>query len=73
MVDLKQEKDPPQKCSFCYLDKKEVTLVYEENGKEEVLTKEEAKKRYQIFLKNLSKTKNIQEILDRAKEPRILK
>ena len=77
MVDIEDEKadpkNPPQKCAFCYLDKKEVTLVFEENGKEEVISKEEAKKRYRIFLKKLYESKNIQDILDRRSEPKLVR
>jgi hypothetical protein len=79
MVDIEpkdedvDKKNLPQKCAFCYLDKKEVTLVYEEKGKEEVISKEEAKKRYQIFLKQIIKNKKIEEILNRKTEPTLVK
>ena len=67
MVDLKEEKNPPQKCAFCYLDKKKVTMVNEEEGTEEIISKEEAKKRYKILLKRLYQSKNIQKVLESAK------
>lgn len=67
MVDLEEKKDPPQKCAFCYLDKKKVTMVNEEEGIEEVISKEEAKKRYKILIKRLYQSKNIQEVLQKNK------
>lgn len=77
MVDIIKDdvdkKNPLQKCAFCYLDKKEVTLVFEDENREEVISKEEAKKRYRIFLKKLKESKNIQEILNRQTEPRSVK
>lgn len=65
MVDLEEVKDPPQKCAFCYLDKKEVTMVDDETGKEEKISKEEAKKKYKLLIKRLYQSKNIQEVLNR--------
>jgi hypothetical protein len=67
MVDLEEKKDPPQKCAYCYLDKKEVTMVNEETGKEEKVSKKEAINRYNIFLKRLYETKNIQDVLQKQK------
>ena len=69
MVDLEVEegqKDLPQKCSFCYLDKTEVTMVNNETGLEEKISKKEAAKRYKIFMKKLKETPNIAELLKKA-------
>jgi len=63
MVDMEERKDPPQKCAYCHLDKKEVTMVNDETGVEEKLSKKEAIKRYKIFLKRLYESKNIQDAL----------
>ena len=71
MVDLEKKKDPPQKCAYCYLDKKEVTMVNDETGKEEKVSKKEAIKRYNIFLKRLYETKNIQDVLQKQKSQHI--
>ena len=38
-------KNPPQKCCYCELDKKVVTMVNDETGQEEKITKKEAVKR----------------------------
>jgi hypothetical protein len=66
MVDVETEverKDPPQKCAYCYLDKKEVTMVNDDTGVEEKVSKKEAEKRYKVFLKRLYESKNIQDAL----------
>ena len=75
MVDIEIEEvkeDPPQKCAFCYLDRKDVTMVNDETKEEEVITKEEAKKRYEIFLKRLSQTRNIAKILKGESSNRLI-
>ena len=64
MVDLEEKKDPPQKCAFCYLDRKEVTLVNDETKEEEVISKKEAAKRYRILLRKLKESKNIAKLLE---------
>jgi len=58
-------KNPPMKCAYCHLDKKIVTMVNDETGLEEKITKKEAVKRYKIFLKKLYQSKNIQEVLNK--------
>ena len=63
MIDMEETQDPPQKCAYCYLDKKEVTMVNDETGREEKVTKKDAVKRYEIFLKKLYQSKNIQDVL----------
>ena len=73
--DLPKDQDTPQKCAYCATGKNQVTMVIEDGEdskgnkkyREEKITKEEAKKRYQIFLKKLSETKNIKDILTKAK------
>ena len=70
-VELKEGelvKEIPQKCAYCHLDKTVVTMVNDETGLEEKISKEEAAKRYKIFMKKLLETKDIQAVLDKAKE-----
>lgn len=67
MIDMEKMEDSPQKCAYCYLDKSEVTMVNDDSGKEEKVSKKEAQKRYKIFLKRLYESKNIQDVLGKAK------
>jgi hypothetical protein len=67
MIDMELKKDPPQKCAYCYLDKSEVTMVNDDTGKEEKVSKKEAQKKYQIFLKRLYESKNVQEVIGKQK------
>jgi F0F1-type ATP synthase epsilon subunit len=69
MVDLEEKKDPPQKCAFCYLDKNEVTMVNDETGKEEKISKKDAAEKYKLLLKKLKESKNIQDILSKQSVP----
>lgn len=74
MVEIEVDEDeildpenPPQKCCYCYLDKKVVTMVNEETGVEEKISKEEAKKRYKLLLKKLYESRDIQKIINQSK------
>ena len=67
MIDMEKIENPPQKCAYCHLDKSEVTMVNDDTGKEEKVSKKEAQKRYKIFLKRLYESKNIQDVLGKAK------
>ena len=72
MVDMEENMvDPPQKCAYCYLDKKEVTMVNDETGVEEVVSKKKAVKEYKIILKKLYESKNIQEVQKKQNGSRI--
>jgi len=73
MIDMEKREDPPQKCAYCYLDKSEVTMVNDDTGKEEKVSKKEAQKRYKIFLKRLYESKNIQDVLGKQKTQSIIK
>lgn len=74
MVDVEKKegetidpKNPPQKCAYCHLDKKagdSLTMVNDETGLEEKITKKEAVKRYKTFIKRLYQSKNIQDVLN---------
>jgi len=67
MIDMEKIENPPQKCAYCYLDKSEVTMVNDDTGKEEKVSKKEAQKKYQIFLKRLYESKNVQEVIGKQK------
>lgn len=65
MIDMEEKEDPPQKCIYCHLDKKEVTMVDDETGREEKVSKKQAVERYKKFIKRLFQSKNIQDALSK--------
>jgi methyl coenzyme M reductase subunit C len=65
VVDVGEGEEVAAKCVFCHTDKKEVTVVFEEEGnREEKITKKDCIKKYALFLKKLHESKRVQDIIN---------
>lgn len=55
------------KCVFCYLEKDSITIESEDTGSQTMLTKEQAAKDYENFVKKIYNSKGVQNKLNPSK------
>lgn len=68
---INEETDEKQ-CVFCYLEKDEITIE-NDDGSERKITKEEAMRKYQEYLKDLYHSEKVQEIVNPESKSNIIK